>query len=104
MNPSTLAIISEVNRFNIVEYLLDGPQAVGEISHKLHMKQPQTSKHLKVLADYGVVEVQKDAQQRIYSLNAEKFEEINAWIAQFQKLWEAQLTRLDKVLKKEVKK
>ncbi len=104
MNPSTLAIISEVNRFNIVEYLLGGPSPVGEISHKLHMSQPQTSKHLKVLADYGVVEVEKDAQQRIYSLNAEKFEEIDTWIANFRRLWEAQLDRLEKHVKKEVKK
>ncbi|MCL4353279.1 metalloregulator ArsR/SmtB family transcription factor [Patescibacteria group bacterium] len=100
MDHSTLAVISEINRFNIVEYLLGGPKPVGEISQKLHMTQPKTSKHLRVLADAGVVDVQIKAQQRIYSLSPQKFEEIDEWISQFKKLWEQRLDRLDKMFKK----
>ena len=103
MDPAILATISETNRFNIVEYLLSGSQPVGEISAKLHLTQPQTSKHLRVLADAGVVDVKVDAQKRIYSLNAKKFQDLDVWVSQFRKLWEDRLSRLEKHLKGENK-
>ncbi len=99
MDPYILSTISEENRFNIVEYLLNGAHPVNEISYKLHLSQPKTSKHLKILADAGVVDVKKNKQQRIYSLAPEKFEEMDAWISQFKKLWNKRLDRLDRILK-----
>lgn len=104
MNPTTFNALSEPNRFHIVELLRDKPRAVGEIVDRLHLHQPQVSKHLKVLADAGIVEVKPFAQQRIYELQPKPFKELDTWIHSYHKLWEDRFVALDKVLAVEKKK
>jgi DNA-binding transcriptional ArsR family regulator len=64
----TLQALAEPNRFQIVELLRDGPRSVGDMVHRLGLRQPQVSKHLRVLSDAGLVDVRVDAQRRIYAL------------------------------------
>lgn len=90
--------LSEPNRLHIVELLREGPRPVGDIVSKLRLNQPQVSKHLRVLADAGVVEVKPVAQKRVYGIKPEHFKELDAWIESFRKLWEKRFRRLDKVL------
>ena len=91
MNPATLIALAEPNRLRIVELLRDGPQAVGEISARLSMRQPQVSKHLRVLSEAGLVEVHPLAQRRIYLLSAGTFEALGAWLDTFRHVWEQRL-------------
>ena len=67
----TLQALAEPNRFQIVELLRDGPRPVGDMVHRLGLRQPQVSKHLRVLSDAGLVDVRVDAQRRIYALRPE---------------------------------
>ncbi len=95
---ATLTALAEPNRLQIVDLLLAGPRPVGEIVDELHLRQPQVSKHLRVLSDAGLVEVRPAAQQRIYSLKPQAFQELNAWLERFSRLWEERLDRFDAVL------
>lgn len=101
MNPLLFSALAEPNRFQIVEYLREKPRAVGELVDHLHMRQPQVSKHLKVLADAGIVEVHPQANQRIYALSPKRFQEIDAWLEKYRITWENRLDRLDAFLQKE---
>jgi DNA-binding transcriptional ArsR family regulator len=93
-----LNALAEPNRLQIVELLRDGSLTVGEITDKLGMNQPQVSKHLRVLSEAGLVEVQPIANRRYYKLKAEPLKEMNEWIQSFQKLWEDRFDRLDDYL------
>lgn len=104
MNPVIFSALAEPNRFHIVELLRDKPRAVGELADTLHIRQPQVSKHLKVLADAGIVEVHPQANQRIYKLSPKKFQEIDAWLQKYRKLWEDRFDALGKVLESEKRK
>lgn len=77
MDMTTLGALAEPNRMNIVELLRDGPLTVGEIADRLGLRQPQASKHLKVLSDNGIVEVQAAANRRIYKLRTEPFQALD---------------------------
>ena len=101
MNPVIFSALAEPSRFQIVELLKDKPRPVGELSDKLHIRQPQASKHLKVLADAGIVEVRPQANQRIYELSPKKFQEIDKWLNSYRKLWEERFDALEKVLERE---
>src|SRR6266404_775269 len=101
MNPITFSALAEPNRFQIVELLRDKPRGVGELVDTLHIRQPQVSKHLKVLADAGIVEVRPQANQRIYELSPKKFQEIDAWLEKYRKLWNKRFDALEKVLRRE---
>lgn len=93
------AALTEPNRFQIVELLRNGPQTVGQITQKLGLPQPQVSKHLKVLSEAAIVEVQPQANRRIYKLRREPFQELETWLHSFRHLWEERFDRLDDYLR-----
>ena len=92
------AALMEPNRVHIVELLRDGPLTVGEITQRLGLHQPQVSKHLKVLSEADIVEVQPQANRRIYQLRREPFQELEVWLQSFRRLWEERFDRLDDYL------
>ncbi|NBV42767.1 transcriptional regulator [bacterium] len=96
---ATLQALAEPNRFHIIELLRSGPQPVGEIVHQLKLHQPQVSKHLRVLTNAGLVEVQPMAQQRIYRLRVEPLKELDSWLDQYRAMWERRFDRLDAFLR-----
>jgi DNA-binding transcriptional ArsR family regulator len=95
-----LGALAEPNRMRIVELLREGPLTVGEIAQRLSLRQPQTSKHLKVLSDNGIVEVQADANRRIYRLRPEPFQSLDAWLRSFQIVMEERLDNLGEYLQR----
>ena len=95
MNAAILSALAEPNRFRIVELLRDKPYPVGEIAKRLVLRQPQVSKHLRVLSAAGLVVVRPAAQQRIYQLQPKPFEELEGWVETFRRIWEARLDTLD---------
>lgn len=64
--------LGEPSRMRLLRLLLDGPRPVNELCAALAMQPYNASRHLAVLKSAGLVEVEKSAQQRIYSL-AETF-------------------------------
>ncbi len=79
----------------MVELLRREPLTVGEIAARLQLRQPQTSKHLRVLSDAGVIDVQTSANRRICSLRPDAFRELNDWLASYRQLWEQRFDTLD---------
>ena len=94
----TLNALAEPNRLHIMEILQDGPRSVGEIVDRLGLHQPQVSKHLKVLVEAGLVEVERDAQRRIYKVRPQPFQELDNWLEPFRRTWEERFDRLDDYL------
>ncbi|GMX61976.1 metalloregulator ArsR/SmtB family transcription factor [Paenibacillus elgii] len=95
---SILSALAEPNRLHIVELLRDGPLTVGEIADRLGLHQPQASKHLRVLSEAGLVEMQPVANRRIYRLRPQPLMELDAWLASFRRIWEERFDRLDEYL------
>lgn len=62
--------LSEPTRLGLIKSLLDGPQSVNELCVALSTTPYNASKHLRVLREAGLIEVEKRSQQRIYSLAA----------------------------------
>ena len=93
-----LTAIAEPTRFRIVELLRQGPHPVGAIVDALGTGQPQVSRHLRVLADAGVVTATRHGQQRRYALAAEPLHGLQTWIATFADVWSDRFDRLDAYL------
>jgi DNA-binding transcriptional ArsR family regulator len=94
----TFAALAEPNRFRIVELLRSGPRPVNAIGERLQLTQPQVSKHLRVLRDYGLVDVQPRAQQRLYELRAQPLRQLHQWIERYRQLWDARFEELDDLI------
>ncbi|MDK2013103.1 MULTISPECIES: ArsR/SmtB family transcription factor [unclassified Deinococcus] len=99
MNHLTFTALADPHRFQIVELLRDRPHTVGEIAEQLGLRQPQTSKHLRVLADAGLVHMEPQANRRIAHLQPTAFRDLDDWLTRYRPLWEARLDRLDDYLR-----
>jgi DNA-binding transcriptional ArsR family regulator len=95
---TTFRALAEPNRFQIVELLRDGPRPVGYMVHRLRLRQPQVSKHLRVLSEAGMVDVRVDAQRRIYALRPAPLRELEVWLERYRRIWEGNYQRLDALL------
>ena|SRR2546423_5606268 len=99
MHANTFSALAEPNRLQIVELLRHRPLPVGQIAERLRMRQPQVSKHLRVLSDAGLVQSRPLAQQRIYGLRAEPLRELDAWLERYRGLWSERFDRMDDLLR-----
>ncbi|MGV2686852.1 ArsR family transcriptional regulator, partial [Clostridium perfringens] len=77
---------------------------VSQVADRLKIRQPQTSKHLKILYEAGLVEVQAEANRRIYRLRPEPLQEMDEWLESFRGIWEQRLDQLEDYLDKLQKK
>ena len=94
----TLKALAEPNRLHIVELLRSGPRPVGDMVQRLHLRQPQVSKHLRVLSDAGLVDARVDAQRRIYTLRTAPLQQLDVWMERYRQLWEQNFQRPDALL------
>jgi DNA-binding transcriptional ArsR family regulator len=96
--PTVLEVLAEPTRRRILDLLLERPRLVGELTERLGMTQPGTSKHLRALREAGLVRVRIDAQRRWYELRPEPLVELDEWLAPYRRLWTHSLDALDRHL------
>src|SRR4051794_39394316 len=94
----TFAALAEPSRFRIVELLRAGPRPVNDIGVRLRLNQPQVSKHLRVLKQAGLVEVEPRAQQRVYALRAHPLRALHEWLERYRQLWDDRFEAMDELL------
>lgn len=91
--------VAEPQRRRILALLAEGEHSVNDLAKLLHLEQPQTSKHLKVLREVGLVSVRAAGKQRLYQLNGGALKPIHDWTSRFEYLWNERLDRLEDYLK-----
>jgi DNA-binding transcriptional ArsR family regulator len=92
---ATFEVLAEPTRRQILDLLLERPRSVGELTGRLGLSQPGTSKHLRVLREAGLVRVRQDAQRRWYELRPEPLLEVDAWLAPYRRFWAERLDALE---------
>jgi DNA-binding transcriptional ArsR family regulator len=91
--------IAEVHRREILDALIAGEKAVGEIVAGLSMSQPQVSKHLRVLSEVGLVRSRAEGRLRLYRLEPARLRPLQEWLAKYEQAWNDRLDRVDDYLK-----
>jgi DNA-binding transcriptional ArsR family regulator len=88
-------VVAEPSRRRILELLRIDDRPVNDLVDVLGLSQPAVSKHLRVLREAGLVDVRRDAQQRIYRLVPEPLVEIDDWLIPFRQAWARRLDALE---------
>lgn len=101
MNVDTFDVVAEPARRRLLDQLIDGPRAVGELARGAALSQPNTSRHLRVLREAGLVESSVSGRKRLYGLRGEGFAELARWLTPYVLLWQRGLTALESHLDEE---
>ena len=86
-----LDVLDQPTRRLIVALLAHQPASVGELSRMLELSQPLISKHVRVLLDAGLLDVDRsphDGRVRLYRLRREPFAELEVWLADIRATWQ----------------
>lgn len=95
-------VLADKSRRNIIELLAEKGQLTStDISDQFHISAPAISQHLKVLREANLVQMEKNAQQRLYKINPDAMEEIQKWIKKLTEMWDTRFSALDKILEKQ---
>ncbi len=94
--------LGEPNRRSIVELIAKrGEMTASDISAKFSVSPQAISQHLKVLREANILKMQKNAQQRIYSINPKSMRQLEEWVKKMTRIWDLRFKALDKVLEEE---
>ncbi len=91
-------VLGDPVRRRILEFLAEGEHASGEVAEVIRREfaitQAAVSQHLKVLRDNGFATVRIDGARRIYVMDADPLQDIDAWLERFRRFWEPKLDSL----------
>src|SRR5215475_3360312 len=93
MHVDVFQALADPTRRLIVEALRAGEQPVNDLVDRVDIHQSGVSRHLRILQEAGFVSVRPDGPRRLYSLRPEPFQELNAWVSRYRRLWEGRLDR-----------
>jgi DNA-binding transcriptional ArsR family regulator len=101
MHLNAFETLADPTRRRIVEALRHGERPVGDIVAQAGIHQSGVSRHLRILHESGFVTVRPEGQRRLYALRPEPFRELEAWLADYRRLWEARLDRFGAALEQQ---
>lgn len=91
-----LDAVAEPNRRRLLELLHERPEwTVSELVDASGLRQPQVSKHLKVLSTASLVSARADGRRRHYQLDGRGLQTAHDWFASFEDVWRTRLDALD---------
>jgi DNA-binding transcriptional ArsR family regulator len=76
-------VVAEPARRRLLDLLRAGPRSVGELVAATGLSQPNTSRHLRVLREAGLVTVHGDGRRRVYTLRPQGFAELAGWLTPY---------------------
>lgn len=92
--------IADKSRCEILMMLTKEKSNINQLADVFEISRPAVSKHIKVLVDTGFITIEVKGRERVCSLNAKGFEEIQSWVGYFEQFWNKELSNLDVLLKK----
>ncbi len=90
--------IADPNRRAIIGLLANRKLTIKAVAEHFSISRPAVSKHIKILAECGLVVVRQRGRERVCEVRLEKLNEVSTWIEQKQKTWDQRLDRLDEYL------
>jgi len=87
-NSAVFHAVADSVRRRILDRLRRGPAETGRIAREFPVSRPAVSKHLRVLADAGLVRGKRTGRSRVYSLAAGPLRRIEEWLAPYREVWE----------------
>lgn len=89
-----LRAVGDPTRRRILDLLAGQDLPVGRIADRFKISRPAVIKHLQILHSAKLVLVRVQGRERIQSLNAAPLQQVDAWLAHYEKFWETSLQKL----------
>ncbi len=96
--------IADPTRRAILDLLAAQPLTLNGLANHFEISRPAVSKHVKILAESGLVTIRKEGRERYCEPQLCKLDDVSDWIEQYRQTWEQRFNRLDNLLQEEMQK
>jgi DNA-binding transcriptional ArsR family regulator len=93
--------VADPTRRRLLRLLDEGEKPVTALSGHFAMSRTAVSKHLRILADAGLVSERKVGRETRYRMNPDPLLELKRWLAYFEKYWENRMAVLKRYVEEE---
>ena len=90
--------IADPTRRAIITLIALQAMTPNAIAEHFDTTRQADSKHLRILTECELVKQKQQGREIYYQLEVNKMKEIDKWLNQFRKIWEARFNQLDEVL------
>ena len=90
--------IADPTRRAIITLIALQAMTPNAIADNFNTTRQAISKHLRILTECELVKQEQQGREIYYSLEIEKMKEIDIWMNQLRKIWEARFNQLGQVL------
>ena len=98
MRRDVFQAIADPTRRDIIVLLASQPMTPNEVLESFDVSRQAISRHMKILAECGLLGVSVHGREHYYNIEPKKLSEVAKWIEPFRKMFEKRFDRLDKVL------
>jgi DNA-binding transcriptional ArsR family regulator len=104
MRRDVFQAIADPNRRAIIGLLANQKLTLSGVAEHFDISRPAVSKHIRILAECGLVVVHRQGRKRYCEARLEKLNEVSDWAGHYRQVWEQRLDRLDEYLSELQKK
>ncbi len=98
MRRDVFQAIADPTRRAIITLIALQAMTPNALAEHFEITRQAVSKHLKILAECGLVKQEHKGREIFYDLEMNKMKEIDKWLEQFREIWESRFAQLDDVL------
>jgi DNA-binding transcriptional ArsR family regulator len=98
MRRDVFQAIADPTRRAIITLIAVQAMTPNAIAENFNSTRQSISKHLRILTECELVKQEQQGREIYYTLELNKMKEIDKWLEQFRKIWEAKFNQLDKLL------
>ena len=99
MRRDVFQAIADPTRRAIIGLIALQAMTPNALAEQFDTTRQAVSKHLRILTECELVQLENRGREIYYQLKVEKMKEIDHWLEQFRAIWETRFSQLDDVLK-----
>ncbi len=100
MRRDVFQAIADPNRRAILTLLSIQELTLNGVADKFEISRPAISRHMKILAECGLVKIERRGRERYCHVRMRGLNEVSTWVDQYKVFWEEKLDALEDHLNK----
>ena len=99
MRRDVFQAIADPTRREILGMIAHKSLNINSVSEHFDVSRAAIYKHMKILAECGLLEIKQQGRERFCEGRLERLNEVSDWVEQYKQFWEARFDSLDNYLK-----
>jgi DNA-binding transcriptional ArsR family regulator len=100
---SAFRALSDPTRRDILRLLATQDMTIAEVTDQFDITRPAVKKHLTILQEGNLIQVQAKGRERVNSLNPAGMAPVLDWLEYFNTFWDDRLGTLKTIIEKDLK-